>query len=140
MLVDQAEVIVTAVQALPTDLDPQVAAEAQATLVGYAADYDARDLRILGRRILQVVAPEVGEAHEAKILEREEREAAAAAMVPALPRRPRQGPWQVHRLLATRGDARQDPAGHLGTETPDLGGRAGARTRPPLRTPAGSGV
>ncbi len=80
LLVDQAEVIVTAVQALPNDLEPQVAADAQATLVGYAADFDARELRMLGKRILKVVAPEVGEAHEAQVLEKEEREAEAAAV------------------------------------------------------------
>ena len=79
MLVDQAQVIVAAVEALPTDLDPQVAADAQVTLVGYAVHHDARELRILGNRILEVVAPEVGEAHEAKVLEAEEREAEAAA-------------------------------------------------------------
>ena len=79
LLVDQAQVIVAAVEALPADLDPQVAADAQATLVGYAVHHDARELRILGNRILEVVAPEVGEAHEARVLEREEREAEAAA-------------------------------------------------------------
>ena len=41
--------------------------------------FDAKDLSILGRRILEVVAPEVGEAHEARQLEQEEREAEAAA-------------------------------------------------------------
>ncbi len=71
LLVDQAQVIVAAVQALPADLDPTgSAADAQATLVGYAVHHDARELRILGNRILEVIAPEVGEAHEAKLLER----------------------------------------------------------------------
>ena len=51
-----------------------------ATVVGYAAEHDATALRILGRRILDVVAPEVGEAHEARLLEAEEREAEAAAV------------------------------------------------------------
>ncbi len=46
---------------------------------GYAADHDAKSLRILGKRILEVVAPDIGEAHEAKVLDREEREAEAAA-------------------------------------------------------------
>ena len=68
-------------EALPADLDPEVVADAQARLVGYAVDHDATALRILGNRILEVVAPEVGEAHEARLLEREEREAEAAAMV-----------------------------------------------------------
>ena len=66
LLVDQAQVIVAAVEALPADLDPQVAVDAQVTLVGYAVHHDARELRILGNRILEVVAPEVGEAHEAQ--------------------------------------------------------------------------
>jgi hypothetical protein len=79
VLVDQAQVIVTAVQALPGDLDPQITTDAVARLVGYAADFDAKALRILGRGILEVVAPEVGEAHEARVLAAEERDAEAAA-------------------------------------------------------------
>ena len=79
LLVDQAEVIIAAVQALPDDVGPDLAARAQATLLGYAAVHDAKALRVLGKRILEVVAPEVGEAHEAKVLEREERDAEAAA-------------------------------------------------------------
>jgi hypothetical protein len=81
LLVDQAEVIIAAIDALPDDLvDDDLRAQAQATLIGYAADHDAKALRILGKRILEVVAPEIGEAHEAKVLEAEEREAEAAAV------------------------------------------------------------
>ena len=79
LLVDQAQVIIAAVDALPDDLDPDIRSQAQVTLLGYAAEHDAKALRILGKRILDVVAPEVGEAHEAKVLEREERDAEAAA-------------------------------------------------------------
>ncbi len=79
VLVDQASVITAAVQALPADLDPSLREEAVATLVGHAADFDAKGLRVLGRGILTAVAPEVGEAHEAQVLESEERDAAAAA-------------------------------------------------------------
>ncbi len=79
LLVDQAEVIIHAVDALPDDLDPDLVADAQARLIGYAAVHDAKALRILGRRILEVIAPEIGEAHEAKQLAREEAEAEAAA-------------------------------------------------------------
>ena len=79
LLVDQAEVIIAAIDALPDDIDPAIVVDAQATLLGYAADHDAKALRILGKRILEVVAPEVGEAHEAKVLEKEERDAAATA-------------------------------------------------------------
>ena len=79
LLVDQAEVIIKAIDALPDDLDPEIVKDAQSTLLDYAAEHDAKALRILGKRILEVVAPEVGEAHEAKVLEKEEREADAAA-------------------------------------------------------------
>ena len=70
LLVDQAEVIIAAVDALPDDLDPEIVADAQCRLIGYAAEHDAKALRILGKRILDVVDPEVGEAQEAKVLER----------------------------------------------------------------------
>ena len=79
LLVDQAQVIIHAIGALPADLDPAIGQDAQATLIGYAQDHDAKALRVLGKRILDVVAPEVGEAHEARLLEREEREAEGAA-------------------------------------------------------------
>ena len=79
LLVDQAEVIIAAVDALPADLDPEIVTDAQSRLIGYAAEHDAKALRILGKRILDVVAPEVGEAHEAKLLDKEERDAAASA-------------------------------------------------------------
>ena len=52
--------------------------------------------RNLGRRLLEVVAPDAADAHEAKLLEREERDAAAADPADHLGRRPRQGPRPVH--------------------------------------------
>ena len=80
VLTDQAAVIVDAVEALPADLaDPSVVAQAERVLLEHAADHDARALRVLGRRILDVVAPEIGERHEARVLEAEEQAALAAA-------------------------------------------------------------
>jgi len=76
LLSDQAAVIVDAVDALPADLvEPDVAARAEAYLLAEAHHHDAKALRVLGRRILDVVAPEVGEAHEARLLEAEEDQA-----------------------------------------------------------------
>jgi hypothetical protein len=75
LLLDQAKVIVEAVDALPDDIDVAVRAQARDHLLTEAAHHDAKALRILGRRILDVVAPEVGEAHEAKVLDAEERQA-----------------------------------------------------------------
>ncbi len=71
----QARVIVAGVEALPASLGAELAVEAEATLVAYAASYRPRELRRLARRILDVVAPEIAEAEEAKRLEAEERAA-----------------------------------------------------------------
>lgn len=73
--VAQARAIVAGVAALPASLGEELAAEAEATLVVYAASYRPRELRRLARRILDVVAPEIAEAEEARRLEAEERAA-----------------------------------------------------------------
>jgi len=80
VLADRAGVIVEAVDALPTDLtDSALRTRAEQALLGEAAKHDAKALRILGRRILETLAPEIGEAHEQRPLDAEERAAAAAA-------------------------------------------------------------
>ncbi|MEO5651411.1 MAG: DUF222 domain-containing protein, partial [Marmoricola sp.] len=71
----QAQVITHALDDLPDDIAPEVVAQAEAHLVAEAAHYGPRELRVLGRRILDVVAPEVSEAAEARQLEVEERQA-----------------------------------------------------------------
>ncbi|MDT9592098.1 DUF222 domain-containing protein [Nocardioides zeae] len=76
---DQADVIVRAIDALPDEFDAETRQRAEAVLVENAARFDALALRKLGKRILDVVAPEVGEAHEARLLAAEERSAMAAA-------------------------------------------------------------
>jgi hypothetical protein len=75
ILTDQARVIVEAVDALPDDLQPEVKPQARAYLLAQAAHHDAKALRILGRRVFEVVAPDLAEAHEAKTLEAEEKRA-----------------------------------------------------------------
>jgi hypothetical protein len=60
----------------PADLEPVVVEQAEKHLLDCADGFDAKHLRVLGRHVLTVVAPEVGEAHEAKLLEDEERRAA----------------------------------------------------------------
>ena len=60
---------------LPADLDPDLRARAERHLVEQAAHFCPRDLKILGRRVLEVLAPEVAEEHEAQLLAREEQEA-----------------------------------------------------------------
>lgn len=72
----QARVLVHALEQLPGDVPAEVVAMAEEQLVEYAAEFGPSELRVLGRRILDVVAPEVGEAAEARALEAEERDAA----------------------------------------------------------------
>ena len=81
MLVDQASVIVGAVDALPEDAEPWVKPKAERWLLDHAADSDAKALRILGKRILAVIDPAAADAHEAKLLEKEEQAAEAAALL-----------------------------------------------------------
>src|SRR4051794_22687183 len=76
IVTDQATVILRAVRALPDDLDPGVVAEAEAHLVAAAAEHDARALTILGRRLLDVVAPDLADQHEADQLAKEGAKAA----------------------------------------------------------------
>jgi hypothetical protein len=74
--VAQAEVITHALDELPGDtLGAEILVRAEACLVAQASEFGPRDLRHLGRRILDVVAPEVGEQHEAEQLAAEERRA-----------------------------------------------------------------
>ncbi|MDO3395206.1 DUF222 domain-containing protein [Nocardioides sp. SOB44] len=75
VIAEQASVICTALDELPDDLDAAVLEQAAKALVAFAEVHDAKALRVLGRRILEVVAPEVAEAWEAEQLDREEREA-----------------------------------------------------------------
>jgi hypothetical protein len=72
----QARVIARALDELPEEVPVETLARAEAQLVEYAAEFGPADLRVLGRRVLDVVAPEVGEAAEARALEAEERRAA----------------------------------------------------------------
>lgn len=67
VLVDQAAVIIDAVHALPAEhVDDVLRADAQAHLLAEAKRFDAKHLRILGRRLLEVVAPQVAEEWEAE--------------------------------------------------------------------------
>ena len=76
VLGEQASVISTAVDALPDD--PHVRETCARHLIGLAEHHDARELRILGRRVLDVIDPDLADAHEARLLERQEAEAAKA--------------------------------------------------------------
>lgn len=80
LTLDQAQVIVDAVEALPTDpVETDTIVKAEAFLLEKASEHDARALRILGRRLLEVLDPEAADAEEARRLEKEEADARAAA-------------------------------------------------------------
>ena len=74
---EQARVVVEAVDALPARVDAETRERAEAVLLDLAAQHDARELRQIGKRILDVVAPEVGESHEEAVLRAEEDRAIA---------------------------------------------------------------
>lgn len=74
---EQAKAIVDAVDALPAAVEADIRDRALRTLLSMALDHDARDLGQIGKRILDVVAPEVGESHEAAVLAAEEARADA---------------------------------------------------------------
>jgi hypothetical protein len=95
--VPQAAVIVQALEALPGDVGIEVRDLAEKHLVEQAADFGPRELRILGRRVLDVVAPEVGEEHERRLLEAEERRARRRCRVTS--RRNGDGTTAVHSVL-----------------------------------------
>ena len=76
----QARAIVTALDRLPTSGEFAVTTEqraaAEAHLVGLAAAHDAKALALLGRKIFEVIAPELAEAFEGKVIQDQEAEAA----------------------------------------------------------------
>jgi hypothetical protein len=95
--VEQAEVILRALEELPDDLEVEILEAAEQRLLDLAHDHDAKALRVLGRRILEVVSPETADAHEAKLLEREERAAAVATRLTAY----QDGHGKVHGRFTT---------------------------------------
>ena len=80
----QARVIVTALDRLPTTgefaVDDEQRAAAEQHLVDLAAHYDAKALAVLGRKLFEVIAPDLAEAYEGKVLAEQEAQAARRTM------------------------------------------------------------
>jgi hypothetical protein len=73
--VAQARVIARGLEELPSRVGRETIEQAECTLVEYAAQFRPSELRRLGRRILDIVAPEIADAEEARRLADEERHA-----------------------------------------------------------------
>lgn len=74
----QAQVIVAALDGLPDRLGPALRARAEAHLVDQAAAFGPRQLKVLGRHLLEVLAPEIADEEERRRLRAEERAARRA--------------------------------------------------------------
>jgi hypothetical protein len=84
--VAQARVIVEAMEALPEGLGDDLVAKAEAYLVEEAAVFGPRELRHLGRGVLEHLAPEIADEAEYQRLVAEETRAQAATRLSFQPR------------------------------------------------------
>ena len=82
----QAETIVASLEELPDDLDAELVDKACAQLLSDAGHFGPRELRVLGRRVLEVIAPTIADAHEEQLLLAEERRGRAETRVTFRPR------------------------------------------------------
>jgi hypothetical protein len=76
-----AQEIHLAMGKLPADIDPVVKARGEVALVEQAQTFDPQELRALGERLYQVVAPEDADRRIGEQLAREEKKAAASRTV-----------------------------------------------------------
>ena len=82
----QVAVLVDALDALPPDLDRELVAKAEAQLVADAGHFGPRELRVLGRKVLDVVAPEVADREEERLVRAEEERGRREARLTFRPR------------------------------------------------------
>jgi hypothetical protein len=82
----QAETIVASLEELPDDIDAELVDKACAQLLSDAGHFGPRELRVLGRRVLEVIAPTIADAHEEQLLLAEERRGRAETRVTFRPR------------------------------------------------------
>ena len=128
--VEQAEAILRALDDLPADLDPSLVQDAEAHLLAEAEHFDARALKRFGRRLLEVVAPDAADAHEAQLFEREERDAAGRHPAHDVGGRTRQGPRPVHPRHPHRRRAQEGPPGLRRPQAPRRLGPARVSRQP----------
>ncbi len=83
---EQADVVVGALESVPASLEGDPLARAEAYLVDEASRFGPRELRVLGRRVLEVVAPEIADAEQEAALRAEERRARRTTRLSFRPR------------------------------------------------------
>lgn len=71
----QSEVVVASLDALPGNVGVAARGLAERHMVRQSAEFTPGELRVLGRRVLEVIAPETADAIEERALAREERRA-----------------------------------------------------------------
>ncbi|HEX4472095.1 MAG TPA: DUF222 domain-containing protein, partial [Nocardioides sp.] len=71
----QAGVLTHALDDLPQQVDPELLVKAEAHLLAEAGQFPPTQLRRLGRKVLEVIAPDLAEDHEHRLLLAEEHRA-----------------------------------------------------------------
>ncbi|MEZ5089034.1 MAG: DUF222 domain-containing protein [Micropruina sp.] len=79
----QARAVTDVLRKLPDDLPARAENEAEATMVGFCAEFDSQHLKGLAQHLLEVVAPEIAEEAEAARMERERKPRCAASTSPS---------------------------------------------------------
>ena len=100
----QARVVVEALEALPKDLGDDLLVKAEAYLVEQAAELGPRELRNLGRGVLEHLAPDIADEAEYQRLLAEEQAAAAATRLTM--RRRGDGSTDIHARVPDAAAAR----------------------------------
>jgi hypothetical protein len=83
---EQAGILTRSLDELPTSLEPELLPKAEAHLLAEAGQFGPRQLARLGRKVLQVVAPDIADEHEHRSLLAEERAARAQTRLSFRPR------------------------------------------------------
>jgi Domain of unknown function (DUF222) len=72
---EHAQVIVKVLDTLPASLDRVVRERAERQLISWCREFDPREVARLGRRLWEVIDPDGADAHESKLLDKQERDA-----------------------------------------------------------------
>lgn len=131
----QARVCADVLAELPDDLDDTLRDAVEEQLVVLAEQWPPKELKSLGRKILEAIDPAVAEAHEAKKLDDEERRASESMSL----RRHRLGNG-VTRIVANLPDhVANRLATYLDAFTSPRHRRAGRAAEPPASSPESRG-